>query len=106
MILVSEGRGTTQKSTTQHMTNTSQDTTYDSSEATSVGGKYEIWTKTVPMIVRMECSRSTTSPRRNVTLPPLQGRCPHRLPLDVEEVPVLSLQACEYVSHLEAADTT
>jgi hypothetical protein len=31
-----------QKSITQHMTNTSQDTTYDSNEAMSVGGKYEI----------------------------------------------------------------
>jgi hypothetical protein len=42
MILVSEGRGMTQKSATQHMTNTSQDTTHDSNEAMSVGGKYEI----------------------------------------------------------------
>jgi hypothetical protein len=31
-----------QKSATQHMTDTSQDTTYDSNEATSVGGKYEV----------------------------------------------------------------
>jgi hypothetical protein len=58
------------------------------------------------MVVRMERLQSTASPRRNVTLPPLQGRCPHCLPLDVEEVPTLSLQAHEYVSHLEAADTT
>jgi hypothetical protein len=58
------------------------------------------------MVVRMERSQSTTSPRRNVTLPPFQGQCPHCLPLDIEEVPVLSLQAHEYVSHLEGADTT
>jgi hypothetical protein len=31
-----------QKSATQHMTNTSQDTTYDSNKVTSVGGKYKI----------------------------------------------------------------
>jgi hypothetical protein len=31
-----------QKSATQHMTNTSQNTTHDSDEATSVGGKYEV----------------------------------------------------------------
>jgi hypothetical protein len=52
------------------MTGTSQDTTHDSNkanEATSVGGKYEVRTKTVPMVVRMERSQDTTSPRRNVT---------------------------------------
>jgi hypothetical protein len=58
------------------------------------------------MVVRMKCPRNTTSPRRNVTSPPFQGRCPHRLPFDIEEVPALSLQAREYVSHLEAADAT
>jgi hypothetical protein len=58
------------------------------------------------MVVRMERSRDTTSPRRNVTLPPFQGRCPHRLSLHIEDVPALSLQAREYVSHLEATDTT
>jgi hypothetical protein len=60
----------------------------------------------VPMIVHMERLRSTTSPRQNMTLPPFQGRCPHRLPLDIEDVPTLGLQACEDVSHLEATDTT
>jgi hypothetical protein len=41
-----------------------------------------------------------------MTLPPFQGRCPHRLPFDIEEVPVLDLQTREYVSHFEAADAT
>jgi hypothetical protein len=58
------------------------------------------------MVVRMERSRNTTSLRRNVTLPPLQGRCPHRLPLNIEDVPALSLQTREHVSHLEATDAT
>jgi hypothetical protein len=58
------------------------------------------------MVVRMERSRNTTSLRRNVTLPPFQGRCPHRLPLDIEDAPALSLQAREYVSHLEATNAT
>jgi hypothetical protein len=58
------------------------------------------------MVVRMERSRNTTSPRRNMTLPPFQGQCPHRLPFDIEDVPALSVQAREYVSHLEAADAT
>jgi hypothetical protein len=58
------------------------------------------------MVVRMKRLRSMTSPRQNVTLPPFQGRCPHRLPFDIEEVPALSLQMREYVSHLKAADAT
>jgi hypothetical protein len=58
------------------------------------------------MVVRMRRLRSMTSLRRNMTLPPFQGRCPHRLPLDIEDAPVLSLQTHEYVSHLEAADAT
>jgi hypothetical protein len=62
--------------------------------------------KTVPMVVRMRRLRSTTSPRQNMTLPPFQGRCPHRLPFDIEDAPVLSLQTREHISHLEAADTT
>jgi hypothetical protein len=58
------------------------------------------------MIVHMERLRSTISPGRNVTLPPFQGRCPHRLPLDVEDVPVLGLKMCQDISHLEATDAT
>jgi hypothetical protein len=58
------------------------------------------------MVVRMKCPRNTTSPRQNVTLPPFQGRCPHRLPFDIKDVPALSLQMREYVSHLEMADAT
>jgi hypothetical protein len=58
------------------------------------------------MVVRMKCLQSMTSPRQNMTLPSFQGRCPHRLPFDVKDVPTLSLQMREYVSHLEAADTT
>jgi hypothetical protein len=41
-----------------------------------------------------------------MTLPPLQGRCPHRLPLDIEDVSMLDLQMREDVSHLEVADAT
>jgi hypothetical protein len=88
------------------MTYTSRDTAHDHIETASVRGGMTVWTKTVPMVVRMRYLQSMTSPRRNVTLPSFQGRCPHRLPFDVEDVPVLSLQTCEYVSHLEAADTT
>jgi hypothetical protein len=88
------------------MTYTSQGASHDSNETASVGGKYDSMNEDGPNGSPYETLVKHDQSETNVTLPPFQGRCPHCSPFDIEEVPVLSLQMREYISHLEAADTT
>jgi hypothetical protein len=68
-ILVSEVHGRATKSTTQHMTYTSQGASHDSNETASVGGKYDSMNEDGPngspyeMLVKHDQSEMNVTPK-------------------------------------------